>query len=98
MDTLHISDCWDAGSDDPYCVFARDHFNYAVAENGMKWRYSEPEYDELATYATDNMIDWLTLNNMGFRYFYIMIRNNKKSNYYFIFNVIFVEVIASSGQ
>ena len=68
MNTVRISDCWVAGSDDPYCTFARENFNYAVAENAMKWTYYEPEYDVFQTFAVDNLMEWLAFNNFGFRY------------------------------
>ena len=67
LNTQAISDCWEAGSDNPYCTFARDNFNYAVAENSMKWRAFEPEYDQYDVSAIDNMMDWMAFNNWGFR-------------------------------
>ena len=67
MTAYKISACWQAGSDDPYCTFARDNFNFALAENAMKWRNFEPQYDVYDTYNLDNMMDWVAVHNMGYR-------------------------------
>ena len=65
--TWKMSACWDAGYDDAYCSFARENFNYAVAENSMKWRGFEPEYNQFNTYEVDNLMDWLAFHNWGVR-------------------------------
>ena len=69
MAEYRISDCWTSGVDDAYCAFARDNFNYAVAETAMKWREYEPEFNVFdSLYTVDQMMDWLSFHNWGFRY------------------------------
>eukprot|EP00095_Tigriopus_kingsejongensis_P006836 maker-scaffold82_size396747-snap-gene-2.25 protein:Tk06836 transcript:maker-scaffold82_size396747-snap-gene-2.25-mRNA-1 annotation:"endo- -beta-xylanase a precursor" len=62
-----IANCWNAGDDDAYCSFARDNFNYAVAENGMKWWLWENEYNNYNTYDVDTMFKWLKQKGWGIR-------------------------------
>jgi hypothetical protein len=40
--SFRIAECEESGEDSPYCIFARDNFNYAVDEFAMKWRAWEP--------------------------------------------------------
>ena len=62
-----MSSCWSAGADDPYCNFVRENFNYAVAENSMKWRSWEYDYNAFNNYDTDMMMEWLNFHGKGFR-------------------------------
>ena len=36
-----VRECVEAGRDSQFCLFARQHFNYVVAGNAMKWSYNE---------------------------------------------------------
>lgn len=67
MNDWHISECWVDGHDTPYCDFAQYNFNWGVSEYGMKWRDLEPEYDNLDTWVVDNVLNWVALQNWGYR-------------------------------
>ena len=62
-----IASCWNNGNDDAYCSFARDNFNFAVAENAMKWRSWEYNYDNFNSYNVDTMFKWLEQKGWGIR-------------------------------
>ena len=63
----HIARCWKRRHDDPYCAFARDNFNYLVAENSMKWRAWEFDRGSFNTTNTDHMFDWAENRGWGIR-------------------------------
>ena len=63
----HIAKCWQQGYDDEYCTFAKDNFNFGVADNAMKWRQWENEFNHFNTKSTDAMLDWAEHNGWGFR-------------------------------
>ena len=65
--TWRIMQCVQAGNDDNYCAFARDNFNFAVAEVAMKWREWEPNQNEFASYGVDQLINWCSSKNWGIR-------------------------------
>ena len=65
--TSLMSNCWLNGDDDAYCSFARENFNYAVAENAMKWRSWEYDYNAFNSYEVEQMMDWLQFHGWGFR-------------------------------
>ena len=62
-----ISNCWLQGSDDAYCAYARDGFNYGVTENAMKWPFMEPSENNFNTYSIEQMFNWCNQKGWGFR-------------------------------
>ena len=62
-----IKKCVNQGSDDAYCAFARDNFNFVVLENAMKWESIEPQRGNFRFEAPDATLAWADERGMRAR-------------------------------
>ena len=53
-----IKKCVNHGSDDAYCSFAKDNFNFVVLENAMKWESIEPQRGNFRFEGPDTTLAW----------------------------------------
>jgi len=62
-----IRKCLESGSDDLYCSFAKENFNYVVLENAMKWGSIEPNRGQFRYENADATLIWAAERGMRAR-------------------------------
>ena len=62
-----IKKCVNHGSDDAYCSFAKDNFNFVVLENAMKWESIEPQRGNFRFEGPDTTLAWAAERGMRAR-------------------------------
>ena len=62
-----IKECMDSGEDNKFCTFTKEHFNYLVLGNAMKWSYNERKEGVFRYDDADATLAWAKKRNMKAR-------------------------------
>jgi len=62
-----IKECVDSGADNQFCTFTKEHFNYIVTGNAMKWSYNERKEGIFRYADADATLAWAKQRDMKAR-------------------------------